>query len=154
MLLYLVQHGEAKREEEDPQRGLTDRGRQDVEKMAAYGGRVNLRVDEIFHSAKHRAAQTAMILAEHLRPEKGIDQADNLLPMDDPGLWALRIAGMTGNIMLVGHLPFMAKLAGLLLCGSEGQKTVDFKPGGIVCLRRFEDGRWTLGWMILPEMVK
>jgi len=30
---------------------------------------------------------------------------------------------------------------------------VDFKMGGIVCLRRFDDGRWAIEWMIVPEMV-
>ena len=34
MRLYLVQHGAAKSEQEDPQRGLTDEGRRTVEKIA------------------------------------------------------------------------------------------------------------------------
>jgi phosphohistidine phosphatase len=93
MLLYLVQHGEAKREEEDPDRRLTDKGIQDVQKVAGYARRTGV-VNELFHSPKPSARQTAQILAEHLRPRKGIDQSANLLPLDDPGLWAMRIAGM------------------------------------------------------------
>jgi len=153
MLLYLVQHGEAKKEEEDPQRGLTEKGQEAVRKMAEHAAKLNIRVNEIFHSAKLRARQTAMILAEQLKPEKGTDQSDDLLPMDDPDLWAVRLAGMNEDTMLVGHLPFLARLAGLLLCGDKEKTFVDFKTGGIVCLKRIES-RWVLAWMVVPEMVR
>ena len=121
MHLYLVRHGEAKSEKDDPKRGLTDQGIQEVRKMAAHADSIGLRVAEIFHSPKARARQTAQVMAEQLKPEKGIDQSDNLLPMDDPGLWALRLAGMNEDVMLVGHLPYMARLASLLVCG-EGRR--------------------------------
>lgn len=153
MLLYLVQHGEAKREEEDNERRLTDNGVNEVQKTAVYAGKAGIRVDEIFHSPKPRAQQTAQILADHLKPGKGIDQSDNLLPMDDPGLWAMRIAGMNENIMLVGHLPYLARLSGLLLCGDREKTCVEFRTGGIVCLRRLDDGRWAVEWAIVPDIV-
>jgi phosphohistidine phosphatase len=153
MLLYLVRHGEARKTEVDPQRGLTDKGKEDVTKVAARAGKLAIPLDQIFHSPKPRAQQTAKILAEHLKPEKGIDQADNLLPMDDPSLWALRILGMGENIMLVGHLPYMARLAGLLLCGDKDKMCVDFKAGGIVCLKRSDEGRWTVAWTMMPDML-
>ncbi len=154
MVLYLVQHGEAKKEEEDPARGLTEKGTTDVRKAAAYARTMNLRISRIFHSGKTRAVQTAQILADHLKPEKGISQTDNLAPMDDPDVWAKRLGEMNDDVMLVGHLPYMAKLAGLLLCSDKEKMLVDFKMGGIVCLKRSEDGRWTVEWMIVPEMVR
>ncbi len=153
MFLYLVQHGEAKRQEEDLERRLTEKGVEDVRKVALYAKKTGLRLDQIVHSAKPRARETAKIFAEHLKPGKGIDQADNLLPMDDPSLWAMRLAGMNENIMLIGHLPYMAKLAGLLLCEDMGKTFIDFKMGGIVCLKRL-DSRWAVEWMIVPEMVQ
>jgi phosphohistidine phosphatase len=152
MFLYLVQHGEAKSEKDDPERRLTDRGVEEVRKVAEHAKGLGLRVSEIFHSPKTRARETAQLFAELLKPDKGIDQSDNLLPMDDPGLWALRLAGMKEDIMLVGHLPYMARLAGLLLCGDRDKTVVDFRMGGVVCLARLEAG-WALGWMIVPEMV-
>ena len=39
MRLYLVQHGAAKTEAEDPQRGLTDEGQRTVEKKGGLPGR-------------------------------------------------------------------------------------------------------------------
>jgi phosphohistidine phosphatase len=40
MWLYLVQHGQAKTEEEDPERPLTDRGAADVGRVAEVAARV------------------------------------------------------------------------------------------------------------------
>jgi phosphohistidine phosphatase len=152
MFLYLAQHGEAKKEEDDPQRGLTDKGFKDVARTAIYARKLGLKVSVIHHSGKTRALQTAQILADYLKPGKGLSPADALAPMDDPAIWAGRIAAMHEDVMLVGHLPYMAKLAGLLLCGDTEKMFVDFKMGGIVCLRRFDDGRWALEWMVVPEM--
>ncbi len=154
MLIYLVQHGEARKEEEDPARGLTEKGAADVRRAAAYARTMNLRISWIFHSGKTRATQTGQILADHLKPEKGIFQTDNLAPMDDPDVWARRLGEMNEDVMLVGHLPYMAKLAGLLLCSDKEKMLVDFKMGGIVCLKRSEDGRWAVEWMIVPEMAR
>src|SRR3989454_7116617 len=50
---YLVQHGEAKPEQEDPARPLTDRGRRDVERVAHAAGRSGVSVAEIVRSEEH-----------------------------------------------------------------------------------------------------
>ena len=63
MHIYLVQHGASKSEAEDPERSLTDEGRQTVEKMADYLTSAGVSVDRIKHSDKLRARQTAGILA-------------------------------------------------------------------------------------------
>jgi len=152
MFLYLVQHGEARREEEDPARGLTKKGMDDVWKAASLARKMGIHVASIFHSGKTRALQTAQILADFLQTSHEASEADNLAPMDDPALWAGRLRAMTDDIMLVGHLPHLAKLAGLLLCGNKEQMVVDFTMGGIVCLNRFDDGRWAVEWIALPQM--
>jgi len=154
MFLYLVQHAEAKREEEDPQRGLTEKGLQDIRKVAVYAERLNIKPTQIFHSGKTRALQTAQVLADHLRPEKGVSETDGLAPLDDPKVWFERLSRITEDIILVGHLPHLGRLSGLLLCGDKEKGIVDFKMGGIVCLKRFEDGHWAVEWMIVPEIVK
>ena len=153
MLLYLVQHAEAKKEEEDPERGLTDKGFRDIARTAVYAQKLGVGASAIYHSGKKRAAQTAKVLADYLKPEKGIVRTDGLAPMDDPNLWSKRIAEMNEDIMLVGHLPYLAKLAGLLLCGDKEKMFVDFRMAGLVCLKRSDDGRWALEWMIVPEMI-
>lgn len=153
MFLYLVQHGEAKRGDEDPERGLTDKGFREVSQVAAYVRERAVKVNAVYQSGKKRALQTAQIFSDLLKPGKGVSMSDSLAPMDDPELWAAQIAVMNDDIMLVGHLPYLAKLAGLLLCGDKEKIFVDFKMGGIVCLQRSDDDRWALEWMVVPEMV-
>jgi phosphohistidine phosphatase len=154
MLLYLVQHGEAKSEEEDPERGLTDKGFRDIARVALFCREQAVQPGIIYHSGKKRALQTAQVFSDHLRPGKGMSATDGLAPRDDPAAWARRAAEMNEDVMLAGHLPFMAKLAGLLLCGDQERTFVDFKMGGIVCLKRFDGGKWTIEWMVVPEMVR
>lgn len=152
MLLYLVQHAEAKKEEEDPARGLTDRGLQDIGKIAAHAQELNIKVSHIFHSGKTRALQSAEVLGEHLKPGEGVYRVDGLAPLDDPQVWVERIAQLRDDVMLVGHLPHLGRFASALLCGDKEKNIVDFKMAGIVCLKRFEDARWAMEWMIVPEM--
>ena len=153
MFLYLVQHGEAKREEEDPSRSLSDKGREDVERITSYVSRLNITVEEVLHSGKQRAKQTAEILAESVKMTKGLSEADGLAPLDDPEKWAERLNNRTNPIMLVGHLPHLGRLASILLIGDKEKNIVAFKMGGIVCLKRDDEGKWTLQWMITPDIV-
>lgn len=154
MLLYLVQHAEAKKEEEDPVRPLSGRGNEDIKNVATYASRLNIRISQILHSEKIRAIQTAHVLAEYLRPEKGVHEATGLDPRDGPEVWGKRLSKMNEDLMLVGHLPHLGQLASLLLCGDPNKTIIDFKMGGIVCLKRFEDGRWAVEWMITPEVLQ
>ncbi|MFH0932757.1 MAG: phosphohistidine phosphatase SixA [Nitrospirota bacterium] len=153
MFLYLVQHGEAKREEEDPLRPLSDKGIEDVQRVASYISRLNVEVKEVFHSGKVRAKQTAELLSDTMRIAKGVSQTDGLAPLDDPELWAERLKGKKESLMLVGHLPHLGKLSSLLLSGDKDKNIIAFKMGGIVCLKRDEVGMWSLQWMITSEIL-
>lgn len=152
MKLYLVQHAESKRKEEDYTRSLSDRGWKDIRKTANYAKEhLRIRVEQIVHSGKLRAKQTAEVLAEHLNPPKGVITDTNLEPLADPKAWKKRLGETTGDIMLVGHLPHLSKLASNLLAGDENKEVIAFRMGGIVCLERDQQRRWTIQWMITPD---
>jgi len=151
--LYLVQHGEAKREEEDPARPLTDKGREEARRIARYIAKAGVSVDKILHSGKLRAAQTAEIMAEALSPRGGVEQADGLDPLADPQIWADRLRTLKEDLMLVGHLPHLSRLASLLLTGRTDLEPIKFRMAGVVCLERDESGKWSLLWAIRPELV-
>lgn len=153
MLIYLVQHADAKKEEEDPARPLSEKGLKDIRRVASYVSQLNIKVYKIFHSSKLRAKQTAEVLSENLKPTRGISEVDGLAPLDDPNMWAVRLKEIPDDIMLVGHLPHLAKLASLLLCGNADKNIVSFKMAGIVCLKRDETGTWYLQWMLTPEII-
>lgn len=161
MLLYLIQHAEAKTEAEDPARGLSELGLGDIRRVATYTARHGVAIAQIMHSGKTRALQTAQVLAEHIRPAQGICETAGLLPLDDPGRIAERLKSIKADTALVGHLPHLSKLASLLLSGEPARDIVSFRMAGILCIERHDDepmeepqgyGRWTVRWMLVPEV--
>jgi phosphohistidine phosphatase len=152
MDLYLVQHGEAKPETEDPERPLTDRGMETVRTMAAWAAQVAVTVDQIRHSDKRRAEQTAALLAERLNPPKGMIAIEGLKPNDDVRPIAEAIQADQGAVMLVGHLPHLSRLANLLLTGDPESGVLRFQMAGIVCLSNRE-GKWAVNWMMPPDLL-
>ena len=152
MVLYLVQHAEAKSKEEDPERDLTEKGRRDLERVARYLKRLHVQVGQIFHSGKTRAHSTAKILAQQVQPAAGVSEAPGLKPMDDPETWAERVADLEEDTLLVGHLPHLGKLASLLTSGDQEKGVVNFQMGGVVRLRR-DEGNWGVDWMMVPDIV-
>lgn len=153
MFLYLSQHAEARNKEEDPERDLTEKGRLDIEAVAHHLKRLNIEVQQVFHSGKTRAQSTAQVLAQHLQPPAGLTAAPGLAPLDDPEIWAERVADLKENILLVGHLPHMGKLAALLMSGDKNRKLLNFQMGSVIQLRRMEPGQWALDWMIVPANI-
>jgi len=154
MTLYLVRHAQPKAKEEDSQRPLSSQGRSDIQKVATFLGDRGIPVSRIIHSGKLRARQTAEALAERLKATGSVSETDGLAPLDDPTVWAGRLADTDEDLMLVGHLPHMSKLAALLITGGADQPVVMFKPGGVVCLERDDEGRWSLRWMVVPELLQ
>ena len=150
MALYFVQHGKSRPKQEDPNQGLSDQGRADTERIAQVAKGYQVPVAMIQHSGKERARGTAEIFAEFLAPELGVVQVDGIKPMDD----VERFAGSLDpaeNIMVVGHMPFMEKLVGLLVAGSPENRVFRFQNSGIVCLDRDETG-WFISWTLMPNI--
>jgi phosphohistidine phosphatase len=152
--LYLVQHGEAEPESVDPARRLTARGRADVERVAAFAARLGLDVAQIRHSGKTRAEQTAALLAAALSPPGGALAMPGLAPKDDVRPVADSLGREREPLMLVGHMPFLGRLAALLICGDLNASALRFRNGGIVCLtpEQGEQNQWIVSWVLTPEM--
>jgi len=153
MRLYLVQHGEAKTKEQDPDRPLTARGESSVDRIAVLVKAAGICVGAVWHSGKTRAAQTAEILRSSLASTEGIVVHDGLEPNDPIEPVQRELAGVSADIMIVGHLPFLSKLVSALLIGDETIELVAFQNGGVVCLERGEEkGRWRLSWAVVPDL--
>ena|SRR4051794_1815793 len=140
MGVYLVRHGEAKREDVDPDRHLTDRGVEEVRRIATEAvDDLGVQPRRILHSGKARARQTAEIWGGLV----GVDaaEAEGLAPNDDPAIWAARLGAENDGVMLVGHLPHLERLAGLLVTGDPNRPVTGFPAAGVACLER-GDGGW------------
>ncbi len=154
MHLYLIQHALAKSKEDDPERGLADEGIGELEKTARFFSRLEPAVDAIWHSGKKRARQTADILAGALGREAVVSEHAGLAPMDDVGPAAAVIEKADiGNLVLVGHMPHVSRLASLLLTGDSESGVVLFRNAGIVFLVEGE-GKWQVGWVVTPKILK
>jgi len=153
MLIYLVRHGEALSEQENPERPLSTMGKRNIQRLAVHlAQNVKMLPGYIYHSPKARAVQTAGLLAQALPNPPEPVQADGLMPMDDPGLWAEQLASADRDIMLVGHMPYMSRLVSLLLTWDAGKEIADFTPGTIVCIER--TGSCRIKWMLSPRILK
>lgn len=153
MKLYLVQHGNAVSKDENPDRPLSDKGRADVARIADFASPLKITVDRLWHSKKGRAAQTAQIIAEVVKVKQNLSERDDINPNDDITSLLNDLSKLDGNVMVVGHMPFLGRLASELLSGSEAANTVHFRQGGILCLDYNKDTGWQIEWMITPEIL-
>lgn len=152
MIVYLVQHGEALSSEQDALRPLSDKGRADALRMANHLKKHSgVSVHEVLHSGKERSERTAAMLAEALNAPLGADH--HLSPSDDPLWWAEHLKTRQKDVMLVGHLPHLERLAGLLLCGDSTASPVQFRNAGVVCLVRDDEREWHLVWAVTPDLL-
>jgi phosphohistidine phosphatase len=153
MRLYLVQHGEAVFEEVDPARPLTEKGKADVSKTADFlKGKIN--IDTIWHSTKLRARQTAGLINEILSSKNGILEKTGLAPNDPVDRIKDDILKEKQEyLMIAGHLPFLGKLASLLLAGSESCDVVAFRNGGVVCLELTDKADCSVVWAVIPDLI-
>ena len=152
MALYVVQHGKSQPKERDPEKGLSSEGVQDTKRIAEVAQGYEVVVQRIVHSGKKRARQTAEIFEAALSPEKGIASQAGMQPLDDVRSFAEGLA-LSENIMLVGHLPFLEKLIGLLVCGDPDQVVFKLQNSGIVCLdQNPPSDHLMIRWALMPKI--
>lgn len=154
MDLYLMQHGEATTEAEDPERPLTDAGRAAVQRVAARARAAGVRVSRCVHSGKLRAEQTAQLLMDEIGAEVNVEARPGLSPNDavTPAAEWLRALTADQSLALVGHLPFLDRLTSLLVAGDEGAHVVRFQMGGLVKLEPKENGDgFSVAWAVPPD---
>jgi phosphohistidine phosphatase len=154
MKLYLLQHGDALPEEVNPDRPLSERGLEDVRRLAEFVWNHGILVKHVYHSGKTRARETAEIVAARMATGVKIEATTGLNPNDPVEPWANQINNRQEDTLLVGHMPFMGQMAAYLLCGNSGSQFVVFEPGSMLCLERDESGRWAIAWMLRPELLE
>lgn len=154
MRLYLVRHGDAISEQADPERPLSDMGRQEVMKVARFLiKRKEPFVDLIVHSDKKRAAQTAQIFKEIFSPHSQLMEKDGLSPNDSIEGMSRMIEEVGKDFMAVGHLPYMSRLVSRLVVGEECREVVAFPTATVAALEKNADGRWNVIFSISPEQI-
>lgn len=155
MNVYLVQHAENQPEEIDPDKPLSAKGRKDIKSVASFlSQNKNFRVERVYHSGKTRARQTAEVLGENLLISNAVTKVDGLQPMDDPTIWANRLSDENGDVVLVGHMPHMSKMASQLITANPDKEVIAFQNGGVVCLSSDNAKDWSVRWIVTPELLR
>lgn len=150
MKLYLVQHGIAHSKDTHPERPLTEEGVEILHRLGSYcRNSLYISLDTIYHSGKLRAQQTAEIYSQYFNPKNGLRSSEGLNPLDDPSIWLKKLSEIEENIMLVGHLPHLEKLALELL--SNSTEKVTFQNGAVICLEKYPDNRWVVDFEVFRE---
>lgn len=153
-----MQHGPSLDPEEDPGENLSAQGREVVRGAARALKRLDLALDALLASPKARARQSAEIVAATLGFESRlIAQSELVKPMTPPEEVLEHLRNLAGaqRILIVGHLPHLARLASLLLSGQPDWVVVAFERGG-VCRIDLENlglpGR--LAWYLPPAVTR
>jgi len=152
MALYLVQHGQSLPKDVDPDQGLSEEGVAETKRIAGVAKGYQVNVGQIMHSVKTRARKTADIFASALKPTGGVKEVEGLKPMDDVAAFAASLNPDT-HTMLVGHLPFMERMASYLVTGSPDKPVFKFQNSGIVCLDKDPASEsWVIVWTLMPRI--
>lgn len=163
MPLYLVRHAHAVSEEENRQRPLSERGREQVRTLAGFF-RANHRFTPAFvwHSPLLRARETAELFLSSLGSDAALVETPGLCPDDSPAETAARIAAISSavNIAIVGHQPHLGDLVSVLLGQKPGTAPVDIRKASVLALERTpekvkkgERCTWVIEWHVSAELL-
>lgn len=119
MRLVIVRHGEAEAfagSATDAARQLTDKGRNDVERVGEWLAERDLAIQHIIASPYVRAQQTAAMLATKLGYDSALKTEPRLQPNANPNAVVQFAATFESDaILLVSHQPLVGRLLNLLV---------------------------------------
>lgn len=137
MELFVIRHAiaaDARREQRDEERALTENGRERFEKAVEGLASLDVRLGCVLHSPWRRAAETA----ELLRPITDGPLEPTLELAKAPGEALVRKLARLAEkrpLAVVGHQPWLGELVLLLTTGDvEHGDVIDLKKGGVVWL--------------------
>jgi len=156
MELYFFRHSKAVSrnvwDRNDSERPLTEDGREETARIAAFVARLGLPIDAIMSSPYTRARETAHILAQHL------NMPDRLV-LDErvaPGFDMKRLSDIlkdhpdAGALVFVGHEPDFSNIVSRLVGGR-----IVMKKGGIARVDSADASlkNATLAWLVQPSVL-
>ncbi|MSO81733.1 MAG: hypothetical protein EXQ53_00330 [Acidobacteria bacterium] len=149
-MLVLVHHGEALGPEVDSMRPLSGPGRVASARLAAAAAARGVSPDEVWHSGKLRARETAELFWRACNPLSTFSAARGLQPTDPPAWIQDELAADDRSILLVGHMPHLARLLRVLRGEPPDSSAPEFPLHGCVALER-EGDRWKEIWRLEAE---
>lgn len=122
MELYLMRHGQAVPEAENPEQPLSREGVAQIQTSAAAMKRLGIALDAIVCSPKRRSHQTAALVAEGINyPYSDIVTTATVSPTaaGADAVDFLRQFSGSRSVLIAGHLPSLGEIASILLTGGH-----------------------------------
>lgn len=163
MLLYLVRHAiafehDAQAWPDDRERPLTPQGIKRFRQAARGLRELKMTVDVVLSSRAVRAWHTAILLEKVARWPSALPCEALESPFSPTAVLAvLQPYRAASAVALVGHEPHLHDLASHLLTGGRGAAAVEFRKGGVACLRLDDPmvpGTATLMWHATPRLLR
>ena len=114
--------------------------------------RAGARPVTLLHSEKTRAVQTAAIISCELPGHPPAQLRKGLAPEEPVDGWAMEAALARTDMVLVGHMPFLPRLASLLVAKDRERAQFAFETGGVLCLERIDYGAWVVRFLFAPSL--
>ena len=148
MKVYLIHHANTLSVEQDPERHLSETGRNQCASLGARLKAAGANPVRILHSDKQWSRESAQRIAAALglegrtaMPDYPINTGHDLAP------FLKEIAESDGDIMMVGHSDFLMRTGAKLVCGDETKHVIEFKPGhGSTFCIDDSTGDWAIAW--------
>jgi phosphohistidine phosphatase len=158
MHLYLMQHGLAVSEQEDPEEPLSPAGVAQIKAVGRVLKRLDIHPELIACSPKKRSRQSAALIAEAVNyPYSDLLESEQVKAMTPPEetLELLRGQRQPGTALIAGHLPSLARIASLVL-GHVCEVKVHFENGGLcrLDLPEEKDDPGELRFCLTAEQIK
>ena len=153
MRLYLIQHGDAVPKDVDPDRPLSGQGRADIKRLTKWLSSHNVQVAQILHSGKNRAKETAKILRPLLKSTGQMYEGQGLGPNDSPEAFLHQLRDTRKDVLVAGHMPFVARTVSQALTGAPDRQLVEFLPGSVAGIERNDRATWHLFIFARPEFL-
>lgn len=116
MKIFIVRHGSAEHGSvQDQSRSLTEKGLRQVDGAGQWLAQQSLNQPKLISSPFYRTQQTADAIARHLNLP--VETNPLLVPEGDIRQLLNQLVGLSGDIILVSHLPLVGHLAALLVDG-------------------------------------
>jgi len=151
--IYCVRHGNTVSSSVDPERPLSEEGREGVVRVARGLHKAGIIIPHLIHSPKLRAQQTAQIFKDEMEPEQVTESISTLDDNDSVEQWVSDINTWEEDTMIIGHLPFISQLMSALLVQDENHYLLNYSPGTAVCLQKMDGAsQWVIQWIVNPDI--
>lgn len=153
MRLFILRHAEAQTKEENPDRPLSDVGKQKLNKLGALLKANDIQFSKIYHSSKLRAEETATIISSLTDSNAKPEEIEGLEPNDPLDKILEKIQKINSDLLVVGHLPQLNLLITKLLSDIDNKEIINLNAGTLVCCEQQDDKTFQLLWCLDPALV-